>query len=365
MEYIAVHPRGCGESRRLRDDEAGARGPSPRVRGILDVPGRPLASLGSIPAGAGNPGGRRGAATRTRVHPRGCGESIIAAGHPRPAAGPSPRVRGIHHRAAQEPLRRGSIPAGAGNPIASGSQPSMSRVHPRGCGESQRANPLFALNMGPSPRVRGIRQVRRGRRRCPGSIPAGAGNPVACTRGGAVMRVHPRGCGESYPRLTTSSIRAGPSPRVRGIHRHGWSRAAGSGSIPAGAGNPRPTGRRDLRQRVHPRGCGESRSMPRGSWSSSGPSPRVRGILPLLGPQKVGRRSIPAGAGNPCRGPTRRAAARVHPRGCGESSGKPTAVAARRGPSPRVRGIRGRRAWRTVGLGSIPAGAGNPSSAAS
>ena len=215
------------------------------------------------------------------------------------AAGPSPRVRGILPEAGRRAARAGSIPAGAGNPRRKRPSACASRVHPRGCGESVADRRKAALTAGPSPRVRGIRhrvRVLHGRQ---GSIPAGAGNPAASARGTPAARVHPRGCGESQIATSRSASNGGPSPRVRGIHRRRVSASSGRRSIPAGAGNPSSWSSPTPCAGVHPRGCGESSWMPVSASSRQGPSPRVRGIRVGAEAGEVCGRSIPAGAGNP------------------------------------------------------------------
>ena len=238
--------RGCGESDCVRSMAVTADhavGPTPH---------------GSIPAGAGNPrtaGASRGS---RRVHPRGCGESEPVLVWTALGQGPSPRVRGILAAQLLSGAVAGSIPAGAGNPrIASSAAPS-SQVHPRGCGESRLLSRVGGPELGPSPRVRGIPPAEVPHPAARGSIPAGAGNPTL--RGGRPLRreVHPRGCGESVTGLAAGDVVYGPSPRVRGIRRAGAEGRRGRGSIPAGAGNPRTSGRPAARRRVHPRGCGES-----------------------------------------------------------------------------------------------------------
>ena len=113
-----VHPRGCGGARPGGGVNLGTRGPSPRVRGSLDMEIRGFASEGSIPAGAGEPVLLSRLHDQTKVHPRGCGGAL------------------------EEPLPRrtdrGSIPAGAGEPEA-GSDPILHYgVQPRGCGGAER-----------------------------------------------------------------------------------------------------------------------------------------------------------------------------------------------------------------------------------
>ena len=234
-----VHPRGCGESAELGALAADGSGPSPRVRGIRVSPHRDGVALGSIPAGAGNPAGRRGGGGQVGVHPRGCGESLYGLEPVSDDDGPSPRVRGILFGSLDLEAVEGSIPAGAGNPGLPIAEARNHRVHPRGCGESLDSRGAKQTPRGPSPRVRGIPEQPRLHRPLLRSIPAGAGNPGLLERIEDAVRVHPRGCGESAVNGSDSIGRRGPSPRVRGIP--GADRAAhrAAGSIPAGAGNPR------------------------------------------------------------------------------------------------------------------------------
>ena len=355
-----VHPRGCGESGGGEIGSVGCRGPSPRVRGILQVDRAQAAYRGSIPAGAGNPSCRSILNAAAWVHPRGCGESEHNLTPQAAAHGPSPRVRGIHARAG---LLRGlsrSIPAGAGNPSGYETRSMAGKVHPRGCGESASRSASRASSCGPSPRVRGIPGIGRARRGARGSIPAGAGNPATGPARARSGRVHPRGCGESCVAGNGGGGGRGPSPRVRGIRSRRWSRGADAGSIPAGAGNPPPPPRSASAPRVHPRGCGESSAPDLRRAAPRGPSPRVRGIRRCARGAGGGGGSIPAGAGNPQLGSAGLLQPRVHPRGCGESFQALPETEAAGGPSPRVRGILRPGPDGPVCGGSIPAGAGNP-----
>ena len=358
---LRVHPRGCGESKHMTMQQQMAKGPSPRVRGIQAADGRDGGEGGSIPAGAGNPSERRAGAPMSRVHPRGCGESNPGRSASSEGRGPSPRVRGIPSRSRNTAGGSRSIPAGAGNPWSTSGPPSRPRVHPRGCGESKHMTMQQQMAKGPSPRVRGI-QAADGRDGGEGgSIPAGAGNPSERRAGAPMSRVHPRGCGESLAGARHAAAVPGPSPRVRGIRRPRRRRSATSGSIPAGAGNPRTASRSSTRATVHPRGCGESVDLVRLAAVVGGPSPRVRGIHRRHGRYRQGCGSIPAGAGNPDHHARQRRQPRVHPRGCGESLAGRGLLPIEAGPSPRVRGILVVGRIHVGDPGSIPAGAGNPS----
>ena len=131
-----VHPRVCGESAPAVRAMNSLRGPSPRVRGIPAETTCHRSRPWSIPACAGNPGRRRPIRRRRGVHPRVCGESPDGDPGREYILGPSPRVRGIHLRHLLERLDVGSIPACAGNPPGRRYIARWSRVHPRVCGES-------------------------------------------------------------------------------------------------------------------------------------------------------------------------------------------------------------------------------------
>ena len=173
-----------------------------------------------------------------------------------------------------------------------------------------------------------------------GSIPACAGEP-----GSELLRVidagvYPRVCGGARPTNSTSLQPRGLSPRVRG------SRSAVShprplhGSIPACAGEPGAAVQCRRPSWVYPRVCGGARSGDGPSVIMRGLSPRVRGSHDLLLLGEIGLGSIPACAGEP-RTPSR--------------SRKPTRVY-----PPRVRGSHRLERRAAHHRGSIPACAGEP-----
>ena len=100
--------------------------------------------------------------------------------------------------------------------------------------------------------------------------------------------------------LTDEALdRVGLSPRVRGNLYRLLPGADGLGSIPACAGEPRmPLVRRRL-QAVYPRVCGGTQNAQNALLRPEGLSPRVRGNLAEAGGQVVGIGSIPACAGEP------------------------------------------------------------------
>ena len=173
----------------------------------------------------------------------------------------------------------------------------------------------------------------------------------------------------------------GLSPRVRGNHRRDDPPLRIRRSIPAGAGEPtsgctmggiakvypRGCGGTVLEgpvtpffSEVYPRGCGGTRRTAPGSRSGRGLSPRVRGNH--LGPGRCGLQpgSIPAGAGEPSSWRRSRPRTGVYPRGCGGTIMEFPVEHQLPGLSPRVRGNRRDGPSRTLDGGSIPAGAGEP-----
>ena len=170
-------------------------GLSPRVRGSLDLLQAGHARSGSIPAGAGEPCLKCRSNCWRRVYPRGCGGAFQRNSCSPVVAGLSPRVRGSRYREVGTSTWLGSIPAGAGEPSRRIARRFEAWVYPRGCGGAppQRRPPLD--EMGLSPRVRGSRPLGLLHRNKRGSIPAGAGEPSRANLAKLREWVYPRGCG--------------------------------------------------------------------------------------------------------------------------------------------------------------------------
>ncbi len=110
---------------------------------------------------------------------------------------------------------------------------------------------------------------------------------------------------------------------------------------------------------VHPRACGEQTPHPEAHRLAIGSSPRVRGTANTVSLARIERRFIPARAGNRIAEAERLRRDEVHPRACGEQSGRKTQAALRAGSSPRVRGTARDGYFGTERLRFIPARAGN------
>ena len=236
----------CGEQSVRPTASRMRAGSSPRVRGTARAPEIETKQPRFIPACAGNRNDISPTSATPPVHPRVCGEQTARRLSASSPAGSSPRVRGTgrDRRHAHQPVR--FIPACAGNSGQRPGPPSSPSVHPRVCGEQMLAHVRPFGNFGSSPRVRGTARSpdRAGCARR--FIPACAGNRGAGHRPWSGGAVHPRVCGEQEPSVAVAMSMTGSSPRVRGTGPPRRSRRQVFRFIPACAGNSRtrnPCGR--------------------------------------------------------------------------------------------------------------------------
>ena len=226
-------------------------------------------------------------------------------------------MRGNRRASGGDRSDRGSIPARAGEPIIIASSVQYLRVYPRACGGTPPRPSTCQPCPGLSPRVRGnpARNVEGHLRR--GSIPARAGEPGLDVVFAVEVGVYPRACGGTGPMLAPAVPGRGLSPRVRGNPRQDFSAAFRKRSIPARAGEPRPPDPATGRNWVYPRACGGTLVKPLDLLGYQGLSPRVRGNRL---PAPVGRLddgSIPARAGEPSSSYRLLSFGPVYPRACG------------------------------------------------
>ena len=218
-------------------------------------------------------------------------------------------------------LVSGVIPAYAGNTrlrLRCGASPWD---HPRVCGEHQGFLDLLNEGRGSSPRMRGTPVASFATIAVTGIIPAYAGNTSQCAALRAVLRDHPRVCGEHMSATSLAVRLTGSSPRMRGTPVDGSWHALLSGIIPAYAGNTRSECARFHFRRDHPRVCGEHFRTPIRGRATRGSSPRMRGTLPSTIRSAETRGIIPAYAGNTMAVMFSRIDVRDHPRVCGEHRG--------------------------------------------
>ena len=212
----SVHPRVCGELTTSTSKGYGAIGSSPRVRGTQMGHDLPPELLRFIPACAGNSRTQVQVALLHPVHPRVCGELRKLRAKESAEIGSSPRVRGTPHSWQHQSVRVRFIPACAGNSRGHRAYRADGPVHPRVCGElhivTVRANGVD----GSSPRVRGTRRLRVFSDPVFRFIPACAGNSLASATLSTARTVHPRVCGELGSCASRHPPTGGSSPRVRG-----------------------------------------------------------------------------------------------------------------------------------------------------
>ena len=335
---LRVYPRVCGGTRSARMLAETISGLSPRVRGNLTFRRVIMVFTGSIPACAGEPRTPASRCMSGRVYPRVCGGTMNTASQRLVKSGLSPRVRGNRAAGADEASRNGSIPACAGEPRRWAPGSRSRRVYPRVCGGTPRDRSQASKAAGLSPRVRGNHDRLVAAAREVGSIPACAGEPPPGRYLHSGSRVYPRVCGGTGKELANTRTVTGLSPRVRGNPRPSTAVSPGSGSIPACAGEPGSPATARMPTRVYPRVCGGTALGPDATGILRGLSPRVRGNLCMAGSSIVSARSIPACAGEPRPSPRPTDRARVYPRVCGGTGSAHTKGSRFPGLSPRVRG---------------------------
>ena len=172
------------------------------------------------------------------------------------------------------------------------------RDHPRGCGEHSMRLLSEGLGIGSSPRMRGARGLIQSLRQGPGIIPADAGSTRFILPSCTVSRDHPRGCGEHGAMRESRSMNAGSSPRMRGALECVRQHLDHHGIIPADAGSTAGRNGAHFCGGDHPRGCGEHRPHTRPARRCRGSSPRMRGALAMDPGRGIIRRIIPADAGS-------------------------------------------------------------------
>ena len=254
--------------------------------------------------------------------------------------GLSPRVRGNHGADLESVLGARSIPACAGEPGMVAVGQKQLEVYPRVCGGTRSVAPVDRAACGLSPRVRGEPAPR-----------AAAPSPGW---------VYPRVCGGTRDPQCGDSQRIGLSPRVRGNRDTRATCGCQPGSIPACAGEPRPTANLWKACWVYPRVCGGTPRNSSRNADTEGLSPRVRGNQTCPTCRCLAKRSIPACAGEPPHCQCHARENPVYPRVCGGTGPRWGRGRCLAGLSPRVRGNLCGSRIRECGARSIPACAGEP-----
>ena len=195
------HPRVCGEHLFSGLCLAFRLGSSPRMRGTRSYDPRRVCRPGIIPAYAGNTYARSIVTVIFRDHPRVCGEHNMRRAGLAVNQGSSPRMRGTLRFHEDGSASLGIIPAYAGNTCTMFLNLPLLRDHPRVCGEHLCPNCLCTALTGSSPRMRGTLERSDAFLGDDGIIPAYAGNTRPGLPAGRAKRDHPRVCGEHTKRL--------------------------------------------------------------------------------------------------------------------------------------------------------------------
>ena len=191
-----IIPACAGSTARIRYRDSLKLGSSPHVRGALASVLHRRHDLGIIPACAGSTLVRCFSVTMSRDHPRMCGEHRTSSWSMKRLMGSSPHVRGAPHIVIVHETPDGIIPACAGSTLLRAFFWSLRRDHPRMCGEHMNVWFLKTDRPGSSPHVRGAPRGMRLQERPAGIIPACAGSTPWPAQTRSSRRDHPRMCGE-------------------------------------------------------------------------------------------------------------------------------------------------------------------------
>ena len=248
-----VYPRVGGATRSGTCRRWWPLGLSPRGRGNRAKIRIQTPSHRSIPAWAGQPPWHTLLVIGIRVYPRVGGATATEAQKGTQAGGLSPRGRGNRSPEAVYPNGSGSIPAWAGQPWASPPRRTTCWVYPRVGGATYLQWIGKRDGRGLSPRGRGNPEHVVNGNVHHRSIPAWAGQPLASGAGVRPREVYPRVGGATRARGPGMGQRRGLSPRGRGNLVEIACMDGKGRSIPAWAGQPFPTGRPPYGLRVYPR----------------------------------------------------------------------------------------------------------------
>ena len=169
-------------------------------------------------------------------HPRACGEKFAGPLLFLPQIGSPPRMRGKVPGNLWPGLSVRITPAYAGKSFASDWHISRTRDHPRVCGEKDKAAEKAQHLRGSPPRMRGKELLAADDLQTLRITPARAGKRPGWADSGCQRGDHPCVCGEK--RFASASLDAywGSPPRMRGKGRGKGQRGLQSGITPAYAG---------------------------------------------------------------------------------------------------------------------------------
>ena len=234
-------------------------------------------SVRITPAGAGKTLFDAKEITLLKDHPRRCGENLRCPDVVVDYRGSPPQVRGKPFVSLFASTHTRITPAGAGKTMCVTTKTQTPQDHPRRCGENRKRNKLCSWIDGSPPQVRGKLACRCWSPSTAGITPAGAGKtrqPQVLKSGGWD---HPRRCGENVIGSSKQGKPCGSPPQVRGKLAIRGFPLGMDGITPAGAGKTRTSATRAAMLRDHPRRCGENTELTGDDANLPGSPPQVRG----------------------------------------------------------------------------------------
>ena len=254
-------------------------GLSPPTRGNLTLWRSGHEKRRSIPAHAGEPGGRWGLQGGVGVYPRPRGGTPSCIRVSCSCPGLSPPTRGNRITNSPSACWTRSIPAHAGEPPRLRPTSRPRKVYPRPRGGTDSANYHLFAQQGLSPPTRGNRRRLSPFARSARSIPAHAGEPNADGTTRRLLEVYPRPRGGTGRAGCESALFYGLSPPTRGNLAVPEPEPSPLRSIPAHAGEPPPAASASHSRAVYPRPRGGTRQAPATRALAAGLSPPTRGNL--------------------------------------------------------------------------------------
>ena len=233
---------------------------------------------------------------------------------------------------------QGITPACAGKSVSAGRSPALVRDHPRVCGEKLRHRKGRRQHVGSPPRVRGKVNMPLFWSLATGITPACAGKSCLTALAVFLCRDHPRVCGEKNQSVLLPPSLLGSPPRVRGKAPGQRDPCQCPGITPACAGKRSKSNSERLMIRDHPRVCGEKEKLRQRNTQVRGSPPRVRGKVEDEIINIQDERITPAHAGKRASASPAPSVPWDHPRACGEKDCWDLALSVVEGSPPRMRG---------------------------
>ncbi len=217
----------------------------------------------------------------TSVHPHACGDYLVPGTRLLLEVGPSPRVWGLRPPQGSGALGGRSIPTRVGTTPGPGPRETSAPVHPHACGDYITSAASSGGRPGPSPRVWGLRGGVCQDVRALRSIPTRVGTTTWLPSSSSASSVHPHACGDYELVWPKRRPTGGPSPRVWGLRTHPLRPRRSRGSIPTRVGTTERSPTMDWKTPVHPHACGDYPRTGSSPAPRDGPSPRVWGLRDL------------------------------------------------------------------------------------